>query len=249
MNCISHLMNKFFFKVRAIVTNKKFYSGLRSSFPNYHDVDFISNEARNVDAILLAIKKLDIDTLISVQHNWILPKTVLDAVNGNAFNLHNAKLPEYKGYNSIFYSLINNDSAYTSTIHLMNEVVDSGDIIIEGITKIYPDDTALSLYARTVDVATNTFLSFLNMLKDKNFTRKPMGKGGEYFNRGHMEKMKNINIKDNSEIIERIIRASYFPPYEPAYIMVGKKKNYLTPSPFQFGGKVDAPYNKSEWEQ
>jgi methionyl-tRNA formyltransferase len=254
MNCVIHLINDPFFKVKAIVTNRKFYSGLCSFYSKKFSIDFISNDTRNTDAILSAIKKLDIDVLISVQHNWILPKNVLQAVNGNAFNLHNAKLPEYKGYNTIFHSLVNNDSTYTSTIHWMHEIVDSGDIIIEGITKIDADDTALRLYMKTVEVATHAFLSLLEMLKKKDIKRQSMRSGGIFFNRMSMEKIKNIDINEDPEKIERIIRASYFPPYEPAYINIKNKKNYLIPSEYFLSREDNVvynqskPYNMSEWE-
>jgi methionyl-tRNA formyltransferase len=254
MNCIIHLMNDPFFKVKAIVTNRKFYSGLCSSSSKKFSIDFISNDTRNVVSILSAIKKLDIDVLISVQHNWILPKNVLEAVNGNAFNLHNAKLPEYKGHNTIFHSLVNNDSTYISTIHWMHELVDSGDIIIEGITKIDAEDTAISLYIKTAEVATHAFLSLLEMLKKKDIRRKPMCSGGIFYNRMSMERIKNIDINEDPEKIERIIRASYFPPYELAYIIIKKKKNYLIPSRYFLSREDNVPhnfskpYNMSDWE-
>ena len=56
--------------------------------------------------------KEKINTLISVQHKWIMSKKILSKFGCNAFNFHNAKLPEYKGYNSLSHSILNGDSKH-----------------------------------------------------------------------------------------------------------------------------------------
>tara|TARA_Y100000589_G_C26686737_1_gene440086 strand:+ start:98 stop:328 length:231 start_codon:yes stop_codon:yes gene_type:complete len=63
-------------------------------------------------------------------------------------NLHNAKLRDYKGYNSISHAIIESKKDFTSTIHWMAQEVDSGDKIVEGVVPIHSNDTALSLYKK-----------------------------------------------------------------------------------------------------
>ncbi len=72
-------------------------------------VPFLSNERRNNDQILKMIADFDINTIFSVQHRWILPRTLLESVKYRAFNLHNAKLPDYKGNNICNHAILNRD--------------------------------------------------------------------------------------------------------------------------------------------
>ena len=72
-----------------------------------NNIPFISNNQRNNEDILKNIKRFDVNTIISVQHPWILPLKILSEVKFIAFNLHNAKLPEYQGNNSCNHAILN----------------------------------------------------------------------------------------------------------------------------------------------
>ena len=71
-----------------------------------NNIKFISNEKKNENEIIDSIKEHKINLIISVQHCWIFSDKILKSVNGNAYNLHNAKLPDYKGYNTINHAIL-----------------------------------------------------------------------------------------------------------------------------------------------
>lgn len=250
--CLKKLLGKeysSFFTIKAIVTNRSFYDGFLGAYPGMRGTLFISNDVINVGSILDAIRSMNIQVLISVQHNWILPAEILDAVNGYAFNLHNARLPDYKGYNSISHAILNGDSEFVSTIHWMDPKVDSGDIIVEGITTIDPGDTALSLYKRTVNTAAKTFDDFLGMLKIGSIPRKKMRNGGVFYKKSDLDRSKTLNGNEPHERLALVSRACYFPPSEPAYLLVNGVKIYLTPQEFhETSNSSVKPFYRSEWE-
>ena len=68
---------------------------------------FIDNDKKNEEEILWLIKTKKVNTIVSVQHPWILSSEILDKVKGNAYNLHLAKLPEYRGFNSFTHAILN----------------------------------------------------------------------------------------------------------------------------------------------
>lgn len=244
-NCISALLSEYDMPVKAIVTNSRFYNGLCCNFPKMSNSVFISNDTRNSEIILDIIKSLDINVLISIQHNWILPISVLNAVKGMAFNLHNAKLPNYKGYNSISHAIIDGQKEFTTTIHWMHPKVDEGDIIIEKATSISQTDTALSLYKKTLTSANISFIEFIDMLLHNNLPKIPMQKGGVFYKKSDLNKYKLLEFGNSDEYIERIVRACYFPPYEPAYYKIKGQKYYILPDePF----KYTFSYSNSDWE-
>jgi len=181
----------------------------------------------NESAIMETINRFHVGTLISVHNPLILSNEVIDAVNGNAFNLHNAALPKYKGFNSIGLAILNGDEEYTTTIHWVVPEVDCGDIAYEERILIKRDDSAQSLYWRTVEAAAVNFNKFLyGWVEDTIPKKQQIGKGC-FYKRHDLDQYREIqNIHDFQEIDVKA-RAFYIPPYEPAYFLLEGKKFYV----------------------
>lgn len=195
------------------------------------DYRFISNAARANDAIHGLIEQERIDLLLSVQYNWVLPPSILDAVQRRAFNLHNAKLPEYKGYNSVSQAIMNGDTVYESTLHWMDDQVDAGDIAYIGTTPIAPDDHAYGLYERSVPAAVGVCTQLLTTLAHGHVPpRQPMRAGaGHFYPRDSVQRIADVTgMPDNAERA-RIVRAAFFPPFNTAYQHENGQKKLLLP--------------------
>ena len=88
-------------------------------------INFIDNCKRNENLIIKFIKSNKINCILSVQHKWILSKKIISGVDGNAFNLHLASLPEYKGSCGLNIALLNNKKSINATLHLLTKEVDN----------------------------------------------------------------------------------------------------------------------------
>ena len=192
---------------------------------------FLENNARHNDAIRDAIEAHDIKALISIQHNWVLGCEVLDAVGGRAFNLHNAKLPEYKGYNSISHALLNGDPIFTSTLHWMAKEVDSGPVIFEEVTEVSTDDSAYSLYPKTVDRALHAVTKLLSALSEgAELPSRPMEQGvGKFYGRDDIKAHLDVTDVADPRDLRRIVQSVFFPPYNVAFKRVAGQRVYLLP--------------------
>lgn len=149
--CLSIITDEFSssFNVCSIVSDSDFFDKFYSrGVPAV----FCSNAERNEDKLLGIIADKHVNLVISVQHPWILSSRLLSAVTGMCFNLHNAKLPQYQGHNTLTHAILNGDNSYSSTIHWMLPEVDSGEIAYEGSVPITSNDTAYSLYLKNLDV-------------------------------------------------------------------------------------------------
>lgn len=199
-----------------------------------NNIPFVSNNRRNNEKILNLIKKLNINMIISVQHPWILPHNILSTVEFNAFNLHNAKLPEYQGNNSCNHAILNGEKTYTSTIHWMTENVDDGVIAFEKTINILPDDTARSLYQRSIISGGKIFQKLLYFLKNnKTIPKKKIVGTRRYYARNSIEEFRKIkNIFDWMEV-DRKSRALYFPPFKPAFYSIQGKRFFVLPKKFR----------------
>lgn len=234
------------FQLSVLVTNSQFHRGFVVSNPKV-PVEFISDSQRNIDQILTTIQRRRINMLISSQYGWILPATILDAVQGCAYNLHNGKLPRYQGYHSISHAIINSDSTHTVTLHSMAEKVDTGNTLIEQHIDITNNDTALSLYQRSLSATKQVFTEFLNRANRNEFSGTPIPDTGFFYNKSALELVRKLSWTDAPDRIDRIARACFFPPFEPAYIDYNNRKYFLIPKNAPSWEKVPA-FNKSTWE-
>ena len=111
----------------------------------------------------------------------------------------------------------------------MNEKIDEGDLIKVYKFQINPDtETALSLEKKSQEHMFHLFKDIINQLANNiplQRVKQPMDKG-LYIDRKQFEEMRFISLEDDSnEMIERKIRAFWYPPYEGAAIRV-KDREY-----------------------
>ena len=89
-------------------------------------------------SLMREIEQFDPDLIILAGFMRILTKTFTRCFNGKLINIHPSILPKYPGLNTHEKVLLSNDKHHGVTIHYVNEVVDAGAIIAQGILKL-PD--------------------------------------------------------------------------------------------------------------
>ena len=103
----------------------------------------------NHEWLTSSLERQHITCLISIQYPWILPAhPSVDATAGRAFNLHNAKLPDYRGHHALSHEILNGETEHTVTLHWMQPEVDTGFTCLSATIPIRSDDTAWSLGQR-----------------------------------------------------------------------------------------------------
>ena len=70
------------------------------------------------------------DFIVSYNYRYIIPKKIIDCVNGNAINMHISFLPYNRGANPNVWSILE-DTPKGVTIHYIDEYIDTGDIIVQ----------------------------------------------------------------------------------------------------------------------
>src|SRR3989338_6680450 len=105
----------------------------------------------------LALENVDI--AISIQYHQILQKIHIDKASQITINLHMAPLPEYRGCNQFSFAIINGDAEFGTTIHRLEEGIDTGAIIAEKRFPIPKDCFVDELYQLTFLESINLFQS------------------------------------------------------------------------------------------
>lgn len=233
--------------VVGVCSNKNPESGWWKTNAVYSRRDgnfFIDNFHRNEKKLLKLIDREGVNFILCVQHSWILSDRVLKAVNYQAMNFHNAKLPRYKGYNAVNHALLNGDSTFYCSAHWMAPKVDTGKIAYEASFPILETDTAVSLYAKANFAGFALFKKVVKDLeKDERIPKTEQKGKGTFYPRDSISNLREISDLNNKEEVQSKAKAFYFPPFEPAFIHIGGKKQYLLPESLLQTG---FPLNQSE---
>ena len=108
----------------------------------------------------LQIENLKPDYIIVAAYGQILPKEILDVAP--CINLHASLLPKYRGASPIQESLINDDTYTGVTSMLMEEGLDSGDILGFQYLKITPKMEVSEAFDKLSEIAAKLTITTLD---------------------------------------------------------------------------------------
>lgn len=97
--------------------------------------------------------------IVVAAYGQILPKAILDIAP--CINLHASLLPKYRGASPVQQTLLNGDSVTGVTSMLMDEGLDTGDILLKEEVKIEPTMRRMALLERLSDTAATLTLKTL----------------------------------------------------------------------------------------
>lgn len=166
----------------------------------------------------------DVDLLISVQYHEILQQQHI----GNAklaVNLHMAPLPEYRGCNQFTYAILHERREFGTTIHVIDEGVDSGDILFEERFAIRDDLWVADLYDLTVTKSVKLFKDALPQLIAGKYERTAQSelmerRGSMMGLRRDIDDLKFIKNFSNRNELEKQIRATSMRGFSPPYMLI-----------------------------
>jgi phosphoribosylglycinamide formyltransferase-1 len=99
-------------------------------------------------AVLDSLHAQDVDVLVSAGYMRLLGKRVLGAFEGRWLNVHPALLPSFPGMHGVRDALAHGVKVTGVTVHLVDEGVDTGPIVLQEAIEIRGDDDWDSLEAR-----------------------------------------------------------------------------------------------------
>lgn len=188
------------------------------------------------------ILDMDVDIMISVQYHLILKKHHIDVAKEIAVNLHMAPLPEYRGCNQFSFALLNRSKVFGTTLHRLEEGIDSGPIVFERRFDIESNDDVSSLYQKTFEESKLLFEESISDLVRGAYQLKPQS---EYFEerehnlyyRKDIQKLKQIDLNESADTIIRIVDSTSMQGFEPPFALVNGKKYYIIPEKYYTSGK------------
>lgn len=105
-----------------------------------------------------------VDWVLSIANLKILPPDVLALGRKGAVNFHDGPLPKRAGLNAPVWALIDGEKTHGITWHLIDDGVDTGDILVQREVEIAREDTALTLNTKCYEAGLTSFPDVLSEL-------------------------------------------------------------------------------------
>lgn len=139
--------------VSLIVTNKANAGVLDIARAEHIPFLVIDKQSFNETLIIDQLQSYKPSLIILAGFLWKIPDHIIQAFPGKIINIHPALLPAYGGKGMYGHHVHNavlsaRDAESGITIHYVNEVYDSGNIIVQARCPVHSHDTADSLAER-----------------------------------------------------------------------------------------------------
>ena len=129
------------------------------------------NSVRTGEALEI-INNINPDVIVVVAYGKILPKEILGAAKYGCVNGHASLLPKYRGASPIQWCIVQGETETGVTTMLMDEGMDTGDVLETVTVKIGETETAEELFERLSDISADLMLSTIEKLEKGEITPK-----------------------------------------------------------------------------
>lgn len=126
------------------------------------------------------LKQINPDVIVVVAYGKILPKEILELPKYGCINGHASILPKYRGSAPIQWCIINGETETGVTTMLMDEGVDTGDILEVSKLTIGENETAEELFERLSLLSAELMVSTLEKLEKGEITPKKQAEKATY---------------------------------------------------------------------
>jgi methionyl-tRNA formyltransferase len=112
------------------------------------------------------LKNIRPSVIVTVAYGQILSSEIISLPEKGCINVHASLLPQYRGAAPINQAIINGDKETGITTMLMDEGMDTGDILLQERTEILPDETAGELSRRLSVIGAGLLLETLRRIEE-----------------------------------------------------------------------------------
>ncbi|MFV8131944.1 formyltransferase family protein [Streptomyces syringium] len=151
------------------------------------------------------------DFLLSIVNPHVLNPAELAAPARLAVNFHSSPLPRYAGVHSTAWAVLNGETEYGVTWHVMAEEVDSGDILVQRRFPLDEDETALSLGVKCYHHGLDSFTALIDALEKDRLAplKQDAGRRSYYTRRDRMPGAGLIGAHHTGQEVARWCRAAH----------------------------------------
>ncbi len=176
---------------------------LENDIPVYQPTTLRDGEAFKI------LKELNPDVIVVVAYGKILPKEILELPKFGCVNGHASLLPKLRGASPIQWSIVTGEKITGVTTMLMDEGMDTGDILQTAETEIGQEETAEELFDRLAVISAELMLSTLEALEQGEITPKKQNESEATYAPIIKKEMAHLDFSKSAEEICNAVRGFY----------------------------------------
>ena len=152
--------------------------------------------------------------LVSLEFDRLLP--VARYRSQQLFNIHFSALPKFRGMYTSAWPILQGETESGVTLHVIDEGIDTGDVIAQARFPLDPEDTARDLYLEYIQHGTRLFQGNIAALLAGRYERRPQQESGaSYYSRASIDYANVVIELDRSAAdVKNQIRAFTFAEYQ-----------------------------------
>jgi len=162
------------------------------------------------------------DIIVVVAFGHIIPKNILAIPKIATINIHASLLPKYRGPAPIQWAIINGEIETGVTTMLMDEGLDTGDILLSSKIKIFSDDTSGTLHDRLANLSADVLIRTIERIETGDIT--PFSQDHTQATYAPLLKKNDgrMNWEMSAQTLEAFVRG--MTPWPGAFTFHGKKR-------------------------
>ena len=125
------------------------------------------------EKFITALRELKPDLIVVVAYGQLLPPALLDLPRHGCLNVHTSLLPKYRGAAPLNWQIIRGETKTGVTIMLMDEGMDSGDILLQEETPLGANETYGDLHDRLAQLGAELLIKTIEQVVDKTAKLQP----------------------------------------------------------------------------
>lgn len=149
------------------------------------------------------LDELKPDLIAVVAYGKILPKYIIDYPKKGCINVHASLLPKLRGAAPVQWAVLNGDAETGVTTMLMDEGLDTGDMLLYEKTKIGEYETSAELFERITEIGANLLVKTINEID--NITPVPQDHDKHTYAPMLNKEMAHIDWSKPTAVISKLI--------------------------------------------
>jgi methionyl-tRNA formyltransferase len=190
------------------------------------------------ETFLRVFREISPDMVVLAAFGQILPIEIIELPRMGCLNVHPSLLPLYRGAAPINWTLINGEEKTGVTIMMMDEGVDTGDILLQEEMDIAPDEIFDNLHNRLSQLGAEILLKAVKGVAEGSIERKPQDSSRATYAPKLTKDTGYIDWNQSAHEIVNLIRGLSSTPGAYAFLRDKKLKIYhAVPGPLSTGEK------------
>ena len=161
------------------------------------------------------------DVMVVVAFGQIIPLSILKMPKFGCVNIHGSLLPKYRGAAPIQWAVLDGEKETGITTILMDEGIDTGDILLKKTIKIDADETSGSLFDKLKALGAETILETLDELEKGSITPTKQGESPTAYAKMLTKAMGLIDFTRSAKELDCFVRG--MDPWPSAYTLLAGK--------------------------